>query len=114
MADNNGPKITYGSVGTTAETSYLTDKVKQVAIHNTSSSLSLYARVFTSANSATGAQTQADATDAVALADDNFLIPPNSRRVVYKSAKPQWVAVSIIASGAGPTAYENCGTVWYD
>lgn len=114
MADNNGPKITYGSVGTTAETSFLTDKVKQVAVHNTSTTVSLYVRVFTSAQSAAGAQAQADATDAVALADDNFLIPPSSRRVVYKSAKPQWVALSVIGSATGPTAYETCGTVWYD
>lgn len=114
MAANDAPYVSYGSVGTAAEVSHLTTKVKQIAITNTSTTVSLYVKVSSSPVSADAAAAQAAIDVAVAAADDNFLVPPGERRIVYKSAKPQFVACSVIGSATGPTVYENCGTVWYD
>lgn len=113
MADNSGAKITHGSVSTTAETSWLTQAVNQVAVTNKHATQTLGVRVFTAA-SAAAAKALADATDAVEGADENWYIPPaNGRRVVLKSPQPVFVALSVIGSGA-TTTYETNGTLYLD
>ena len=113
MADNNGAKITHGSVSTTAETSYLTEAVNQVAVTNKHATQTLGVRVFT-ASSAAAAAALADATDAVEAADENWHIPPaNGRRVVFKSPRATFVALSVIGSGATTTYIVN-GTTFFD
>jgi hypothetical protein len=107
MADNNGALITHGSVGTTAETSYLTEKCLQVAVTNKHATQTLGVRVFTAA-SAAAAAALADATDAVEGADENWYIPPaGGRRVVFRSPKPTFVALSVVGSGATTTYVVN-------
>lgn len=113
MADNNAVKVTYGSVGTTAETSYLTQRWNQVAITNRHATATMACRVFTSDVSAAAAAALADATDAVELADENFSIPPvNGRRIVFKSRQPLFVALSVIASATA--TYEVVGSTYFD
>jgi hypothetical protein len=112
MADNNGQRITYGSVGTTAETSYLTTSVNQVAVRNTHSSQTLSVRVFT-ANSPAAAQALADATDAVASADETWFVPAGARVVVFKSPRAKFIGLSVLGSGAS-TTYVTEGSDWFD
>jgi hypothetical protein len=112
MADNNAALISHGSVGTTAETSYLTTSVNQVAVRNTHASQTLAVRVFTG-NSPAAAQARADATDAVALADENWFVPAGGRVVVFKSPRAKFVALSVVGSGAA-TPYVTEGSDWFD
>ena len=113
MADNNGAKITHGSVATTAETSYLTERVNQIAVINKHASQTLGVRVYT-ADSAAAAKALADATDAVEAADENWHIPAvGARRVVFKSPRATFVALSVIGSGSA-TTYCVEGTNWLD
>ena len=102
MADQVGAKIAYQSAGTGAESVSLTDPVKQLAIENYHATQLLYARVFTGATAA-AALAKADATDAVAAADENWFIAPGTRKVVLKTTRPIYAAVSLIASGASTT-----------
>ena len=112
MADNNGQLITHGSVGTTAETSYLTASVNQVAVRNTHATQTLAVRVFTGSTAAAAAA-KADATDAVALADENWHVPAGGRVVVFKSPRAKYVALSVVGSGAA-TPYVTEGSDWFD
>lgn len=119
MADNNGVNITHGSAGTSAEVSHLTGRVNQVSIENTHASQTLAVRVFTGETAAAAAAAAA-ATPAVALADENWHIPAAAaasgglnRRVVFKSKRPSYVALSVLASGA-TTPYVVVGTEWFD
>ncbi len=113
MADNSAEKITHGSVGAAAETSWLTKQVNQVAVTNKHATQTLAVRVFT-ASSAAAAKALADATDAVEGADENWYIPPaGGRRVVFKSPTTTYVALSVIGS-AGATTYAVEGTTWRD
>jgi len=102
MADQVGAKIAYHSVGTGAESVSLTDPVKQVAVENYHATQHAYVRVFTG-NTAAAALALADATDAVAAADENYLVAAGTRKVVLKTTRPTFVAISIIASGASTT-----------
>ncbi len=119
MADNDGKRITHGSVGTSAEVSHLTQRVNQVAILNTHASQTLAVRVFTG-ETAVAAAAAAAATPAVALADEVFHIPALAaasgslaRRVVFKSKRPEFVALSVIGSGS-TTTYVVEGTESFD
>jgi hypothetical protein len=109
MADNSGARVTHGSVGTTAETSWLTEPVNSVTVQNHHATQVLYVRVFTSNTSAAAAKALADATDAVADADENFRIrPAGDPETVFNSPRQTYVALSVIASGA-TTPYEVAG-----
>jgi hypothetical protein len=112
MADNSANNVTHGSVGTSAETSWLLTSVNQVAVRNTHANQSLGVRVFT-ANSPAAAKALADATDAVLLADENFSVPTGQRVVVFKSPRARYVALSVIGSGSA-TTYVTEGTDWFD
>lgn len=112
MANNDGRFITHSSVGTTAETSHLTNPVKQVAVRNTHASQTLAVRVFT-AGTAAAAQAAAAATPAVALADENWHIPAGARVTMYKSPRSKFVGLSVIGSGAA-TTYVTEGSDWFD
>lgn len=119
MADNNGVNISHDSAGTTAEVSHLTARQHQVAIMNTHASQTLAVRVFTGETAAAAAAAAA-ATPAVALADEVWHIPANAaasgglnRRVVFKSKRPSFVALSVLGSGAS-TTYVTEGTSFFD
>ena len=112
MANNDGRNTTHSSVGTSAETSHLTNAVRQVAVRNYHATQTLSVRVFTSGTAA-GAQTLAAATAAVAGADENFHIPAGARVVVFKSPRSRFVGLSVIGSGAS-TTYVTEGTDWFD
>lgn len=113
MANNDGRNTTHSTVGTTAETSHLTNAVKQVAVRNYSTSnQTLSVRVFTSGTAA-GAQALAAATPAVAGADENFHIPAGQRVVVWKSPRSRFVGLSVIGSAAS-AQYVTEGTDWFD
>jgi len=110
MADNNGARVTHGSVGTTAETSYLTEKATKVTVQNKHATQSLGVRVFTSNSSAAAAAALADATDAVEGADEvRYIKPGGEPEVVFESRRPAYVALSVVGSGAA-TTYEVVGT----
>lgn len=102
MADQVGIKIAYQSAGTAAESVSLTDPVKQVAVENYHATALLYCTVYTGATAA-AALALANATDAVAAADETWFIGPGKRKVVLKTTRPTFVALSIIASGAATT-----------
>lgn len=109
MADNDGAYITHGSVGTTAETSYLTKPVNRVGVQNKHATQTLGVRVFT-ASTAAAAAALADATDAVEGADEVRYIPPATKIpvTVFQSSRATFVALSVIGSGA-TTPYEVSG-----
>lgn len=112
MADTVGVKLCTGSVGTTGESASLTDPVNQVAVTNYHATQALWVRVNTG-QSAAAALTLADATDAVAAADEHWYIPPaGGRRVVFKSPRATYVALSVIGSGAA-TTYAVEGSIFF-
>jgi hypothetical protein len=106
MADNNGERVTHGSVGTTAETSYLTKAVNRVGVQNKHATQTLGVRVFTASTAAA----LADATDAVEGADEVRYIPAATKEpvTVFQSSRAMFVALSVIGSGA-TTTYEVSG-----
>lgn len=109
MADNSGVKITHGSVGTTAETSWLTDPVNYATVQNKHATQTLGVRVFTAATAA-AAKALADATDAVEGADEVFYVKPAGEPVtVFASPRATFVACSVIGSGAA-TGYVLTGS----
>lgn len=109
MADNSGVRVTHGSVGTTAETSWLTDPVNSVTVQNKHATQGLWVRVYTGATAA-AAKALADATDAVADADENHYIKPaGDPENVFYSPRATYVALSTIGSGAA-TTYETAGS----
>lgn len=108
----NAPKIVHSSVGATADVFYLSQKCKQVVIRNTHATQTLYAKVKTGA-SAAAANTAATNDAAVASANDNFLIKAGETRTIFKSTRMQFVAVSLIGSGAA-TTFSMEGTNWVD
>lgn len=114
MADQVGARLLSHTISTSGESDSLTRQVNQVAItnyHATAANI-LWARVETG-NSAAAALTLADATDAVAAADETWCIPSLQRRVVFKSPKATYVALATIAAAAS-TTYTVEGTIWTD
>ena len=112
MAAYSGSKIASPTVGTTADTVALTVKANQVTVVNTHATNILYAKVKTGTTSAL-AVAAATADPAVAAANENTLIRPNSRAVVVKSSRPVFACVSVIASAiTTPISVE--GSNWLD
>ena len=113
MADNSAVKVTHGSVGTTAETSWLTQQWNVFRITNKHATLRLGVRAFTGATAA-AAKAKADATDAVIGADEVHDIAPGGEDVVLRSSSPVFAAFSVIADGAGPATYELVGDTFQE
>lgn len=107
MADNSAERVTHGSVGTTAETSWLTRPHNKVSVTNTHATQRCHVRVFSGATAA-AAKALADATDAVANADEVYDLGPGEEEVVFRSTGAKFVALSVIGSGAA-TTYEVVG-----
>jgi len=103
----NAPRIATTTVTTSASQVYLTMPCKEVWIDNYDNDDIVYARVFTAA-SAAAALALAEATDAVADADENFVIPFGQRKRVLTSTRDVYVALSLIASDTGvPVSIEG-------
>jgi hypothetical protein len=118
MTANNAPTIATDSVGGAAEICHLTTAVNQVVIINTHASQTITARIF-SGNTSAEAVALATATPAVIGADENFLVPAGAaasggtnRKVLWKSRRAKFVAISLIASGAS-TTYTVEGTTFF-
>ncbi|MCB1900737.1 MAG: hypothetical protein KDH16_15680 [Rhodocyclaceae bacterium] len=113
MTASNAPWRTHVSdLGATAEIHHLTQKVKQVALVNRDATNIVYCMVYTNDQSSANAVALA-ATATTALVDDSFVLMPGERRVVFKSPKPTYVALNLLASGAN-TDISVEGTPWYD
>lgn len=102
MADTVGAKICSGSVGAAGESASLTSKVNQVRVTNYHATQVLWAVVYTGATAA-AALTLADATDAVAAADETYIIPAGTKKVIFKSPRSAFIALAVIGSGAATT-----------
>lgn len=110
-AIGSGAKICSGTTtSTTAETATLTSKVKQVKVtnHEAVGGDNVYVTVSTGL---TSAEAIAGVVTAVALADENFCILPQSSKVVFKSPRDTYVSLSVVGN-ASPVTVE--GTSWFD
>lgn len=105
----NAPQLLHSTVSTTADVFHLTRAVKQVVFRNTSAN-SHTVRVFTGSTSA-AAVAAATATVAVADANETFKVATTASRTVFKSTRPQFVALSVIAT-TGASTFDVEGTIW--
>ena len=112
MATQDAPSIVTTTSTTTADLSYLTTEVKQVAIENYHATQILYVKPKFGATAA-AALAAATADAAVAAADDCFVIPAGKRKVIAKSTRGVFCAISHIASGAA-TTFTMEGTAFRD
>ena len=103
MATQDAPSIVTTTSTTTADLSYLTTEVKQVAIENYHATQILYVKP----------KFGATADAAVVGADDVFVIPAGKRKVIAKSTRGVFCAISHIASGAA-TTFTMEGTAFRD
>lgn len=106
MANTNINKNKPGnSIGATAAQLTLTEKVKEVWVSNSHATQAAYVKVYTGSTAAiaAAAAVAGNGTAPVsATADGAIYIPPASvRRVnVFKSTRPTFVALDVIATGA--------------
>lgn len=110
MATNEGKLTCHFDASGTAATAALTQKVNQVAIQNRHSTQTLSV---TLATGETQAAAEAALVTAVALADETFFVAADQRKVIFKSPRRTYVAMSIIASGA-TTGTSVEGTLFFD
>lgn len=95
MAAVSGAKTCHATLSTTvADAVTLTDPVCQVRVANHHASVITYVTV-KSGNTAAGA---ADATTAVAAADETISIPPLTTKEVFYSSIPVYVSLSVVGS----------------
>lgn len=93
-----------------------TEKVRQIRIRNLHATQTITAVASVSGTSAAAAKTKAGVAPNIAVigADDNWVIPALSEKVIWKSAaKGFYAAISVIASGAS-TGFVAEGTIWTD
>lgn len=102
MATQDAPNIVTTTSAATVDLAYLTKQVKQVAVENYHATAVLYVKP---KFGSTAAAALAAATDdaAVVGADDCFVIPAGKRKVIAKSTRGTYCAISHIASGAATT-----------
>lgn len=108
----NAPLIVTSTVGAAADVFHLTSEVKQVVVENYHATALVYVKVFTGATSA-AAVAKATASPATVAGNDCFVVAAGKRKAVLKSSRGNFVALSIIASGAA-TTFTVEGTEWKD
>lgn len=110
MADVTVPRIAHNAASTTAESVELTEKVVAVSVTNKDGTNALYVKAYCGDVQAT-VDAAAVAGVVVAAANDSFYVGPNQTVTVHQGGRPQFVALSIIAT-AGTPAYAVTGTPW--
>ena len=106
-----GATLVHGTtVSTTAEAVELTGGVRQVAVTNRDGTNTVYVTVAVGALGTSSAAMEALVVTAVAAADNTFVIPPNARKIVFKSAAPRLVACPSSATPAPTRSRALSGT----
>lgn len=103
MAAVAGAKRAHATLSTTvADTVTLSEAQKEVMLTNHHATVPLYA-VLTTARTAAGVATP---TTAVSAAAETFAVAPGRTRRVFRSARPQFVKLSVVGN-ANPYSVEG-------
>lgn len=100
------------AISTTSETWAALTPVKQVRVTNRGTTAGDDAYI-TVATGKTAAAAEAAIVDAVADADETFVVRPGETKIIWKSPRPSFVAGSIEAGANTPEVSIEC-TDWYE